>query len=334
MFLGKINKYNYNSLLRVLNGIKYKGISGLVQNLYHSYNCNISCYPSYSETSEQSILMLDILFYKTTNISVNPDRGLKYHKVLSFIESLQHSESSSLNIGVCKFHYSSISQFAAQLLPSPKTINTNYYLRSRYHRHLQNGIQRDAVTGWLLYASFYYVTEQYNETIRLTAYVLSKCSPDMVKLGMQYSSEANTYKDINNYKRNVHCLMTLNAKMKTAVVDDVFYIQHSSLIPQELEMEVEDNAFIVPPFVMSHCLRFLCYHHIGDTYNRQQALRHLCSLQDVSTHTLSNNLTLAGVCYETSGFKDAAFHCYDKALQCDKRICPSAEKRKSRLLNI
>ena len=37
MFLGKINQYNNKSLLSVLNSIKYSGISGLMQNLFHYY---------------------------------------------------------------------------------------------------------------------------------------------------------------------------------------------------------------------------------------------------------------------------------------------------------
>ncbi|VDI40288.1 Hypothetical predicted protein [Mytilus galloprovincialis] len=163
----------------------------------------------------------------------------KKYKLLKYIESIQNSESSSFVIGVCKFHYATISQQAAQLLPTLKQINTNYNIRTSYHRHLHDGLQRDAVTGWLLYASFYYVTEQYNVTLRLTEYILSIHLPDMVKLGQDYYSEA----DINNYRHRVHSTMSLNAKMKTAVVDNVMYVRHSSLIPKELELEVEDDTF-------------------------------------------------------------------------------------------
>ncbi|VDI57544.1 Hypothetical predicted protein [Mytilus galloprovincialis] len=226
-----------------------------------------------------------------------------------------------------RFYYASISQHSAQLFPPP---NTNYNIRTCYHRHLQNGIRSDALTGWLLYASFHYVTDQYNETLRLTEYVLSKCLPDMLYIKKSFYTE----EDKNNYRHNVHSKMTMNAKMKTAVVSNVYYSPHSSLIPQELEMEVEDTFFMIPPSIMSHCLRFLCYHHIGDTVNRQQALRHLCSLHYVTSNVFSNCLTLFGVCCEIAGYNDAAFHYYDKALQCVDCICSSAEKRKSRLLNI
>ncbi|VDI60843.1 Hypothetical predicted protein [Mytilus galloprovincialis] len=334
MFLGKINKYNNNSLLSVLNSIKYSGISGLMQNLFHSYPCKKSCNPPYSETSEQSILMLDFLIYRISHMFTNGMEMMsnltKKYKLLKYIESIQNSESSTFNSSVCKFYYASISQHAAQLLPTLKQINTNYNIRTSYHRHLHDGLQSDAVTGWLLYASFYYATEQYNVTLRLTEYVLSKCLPGMVGLKHSYYSEAV----VDNYRRNVHFSMTLNANMKKAVVDDVIFLQHSSLIPQELELEVEDTFFRIPSIIMSHCLRFLCYHHIGDTFNRQQALRHLRSPHVVNTKVVSNTFTLFGVCCEIAGYKDAAFHYYEDALQCDDCICSSAEKRKSRLLNI
>ncbi|CAC5387854.1 unnamed protein product [Mytilus coruscus] len=318
MFLGKINQYNNKSLLSVLNSIKYSGISGLMQNLFQPYTCKTSCYPPYSETSEQSILMLDLLFFRTS-YSMFYYAGIRSnvtitYKVLTFIESLQNSESSTFNINVCTFYYATISQYAAQLLPPPKTINKKYNIHTRYHRHLQNGIKREDVTGWLLYASFYYVTEQYNVTLSLTEYVLSKYSPDMVMLSKDYYSEAV----IDNYRHNVHSSMPLNAKMKAAVVENVIYTQHSSLIPQELELEVEDKYFKIPPCIMSHCLRFLCYHHIGDTFNRQHALRHLRLPQYVTADVLSNSLTLIGECSEISGDKDAVFYYYDRALQCDE----------------
>ncbi|XP_071144102.1 uncharacterized protein [Mytilus edulis] len=330
MFLGKINQHNNNSLLSVLNSIKYSGISGLMQNLFHSYPCKKSCYPPYSETSEQSILMLEFLFYRLVFMLYSTKRLLRLthnYNVLTFIESLQNSVSSTLHIGVCKFHYAFISQNVAQLLPPP---NTNYNIHTSYHRHLQNGIQRDALTGWLLYASYYYVTGQYNVTLKLTEYMLSKWLPGMVLINQSNYSEA----DIDNYRNNVHTSMPLNVRMKIAVVNNVMYLPHSSLIPKELDLEVEDDMFWISPITMSHCLRFLCYHHIGDTFNRQKALRHLGLSRYVSPDVLSYSLTLAGVCHEISGDKDTAFYCYDAALQCDIHICTSAEKRKSRLLTI
>jgi hypothetical protein len=40
----------------------------------------------------------------------------------------------------------------------------------------------DAVAGWVLYASFYYVLGQYNTTLKIIDHVLSRCTPDILSL--------------------------------------------------------------------------------------------------------------------------------------------------------
>jgi len=217
-------------------------------------------------------------------------------------------------------------------LPFPTTDIANVHVIRRYHKHLHDSTKSDAVTGWLLYASFYYVLGQYNATLKIIDHVLSRCTPDMILL-----SKANyTTNDIKYYTQNVGCSnITLNEKMRLATIDDVWYVQKSILIPHELKLENDDDTFVVPPVVMSHCLRFLCYHHLYNIVNRQQSLRDLyLTIQEryfIGTIELSNSLTILGVCNEIVGDKEAAYYCYDTALQNEYRICPSAAKRKVNL---
>ena len=116
---------------------------------------------------------------------------------------------------------------------------------------------------------------------------------------------------------------------------DVKYIMQSPLIPDELQPEVQDGYFVVPPVVMSYCLRFLCYHHLNNIVNRQQSLRdlHLAIQQKdfVYGHTFSNSLTILGVCKEIVGDKTKAYACYDAASKDKCVICRSAAKRKVNL---
>ncbi|CAC5383825.1 unnamed protein product [Mytilus coruscus] len=245
--------------------------------------------------------------------------------------AIDKSKSSTFIIDVCKHFYAEISQKAAQLLPRPTITTDRYNIHKRYHRHLQDGLKADAVTGWLLYASFYYVTGQYCVTLRITDYVLSKCSPAMILLGYNYYNEG----DVLNYRNHVHPKMTLNDRMIMKTVRYVTYIQHSSLIPRELQLEVKDQYLCVQPTVMIHCLRFLCYHHLRDITNRQQVLRKLYltmkNRDTILSNSLSHSITILGVCYEISGNKDAASHCYDTAVKCDGVICLSAKARISKL---
>ncbi|VDI20651.1 Hypothetical predicted protein [Mytilus galloprovincialis] len=139
-----------------------------------------------------------------------------------------------------------------------------------------------------------------------------------------------------NYKYNVHSFMTVNERMTLATTQHVHYVQHSQLIPAELQLEVEYSGMNILPNVMSRCLRFLCYHHLGDISNRRQTLRDLyITVKDnliKSINTVSNELTILAVCFEISGYKDLAYQCYEQALQCDVNVCPSAKARRLKLL--
>ncbi|XP_063408186.1 uncharacterized protein LOC134691551 [Mytilus trossulus] len=333
MFLGKVNSDNNTILLNILDGIKCDGIDSLTNQLfpYSSRSLRVQ-----RTKSESAFIKLDVLFYRILRFDFMADIS-KCLKALMFTESLIKSQCSTFIVGVCKHHHAELSQYVAQLLPPPSIMTTPYIIQKRYHRHLKDGTKTDAVSGWLLYASFYYVTGQYKVTLRLTDYVLSRCSSDMLMLDFIHYSEE--YMDImNNYRKNVYSTMTLNERMRKATVANVHYFQNSSLIPMELQLEVNDDDIFIPPTVMSHYLRFMCYHHFGDIFNRQQALHDLNLSLDgthfVSTNTLSNSLTILGVCYEIFGDKDAAYQCYDEALQCDGLICLSAQVRKSKLLEI
>ncbi|CAC5390046.1 unnamed protein product [Mytilus coruscus] len=229
----------------------------------------------------------------------------------------------------CKYYYGIISQYAAQYLPPPTTKSKTYNIKKFYHKHLQDGFRTDAVSGWLLYASYYYVTGQYSVTLRLTEYVLSRCKHDMVHVDRDNRKEEN----INNYRRKVHSKTSLNDRIKLATVDLVTYMWHSSLIPGELQLEVENQPFCIPPTVLSYCLRFLFHHHLGNMLNRQQALHnlHLIVRDDysISLDDLSESETILGVCHEISGNKISACQFYDKAMHNNVKVCRSSKARKS-----
>ncbi|CAC5373584.1 unnamed protein product [Mytilus coruscus] len=69
----------------------------------------------------------------------------------------------------------------------------------------------------------YYVTRQYNATLKLTEYVLSRYSPDMIYLHTIINADSvNSF-----YKHNLHSTMILNEKMTIFTVDDVEYLPNS-----------------------------------------------------------------------------------------------------------
>lgn len=320
MFQGKISPDNNTILTSILNSIKDGGMDGLLYTLF----------PHDNTKNESSLIKLEFLFYRISWAHAMTDDASLYFKTLEVIESLLKSRSSKFIIDVCKFRHASISRFAAQQLPPLSTISETYNTRKLYHKLLQDGLNTDAVSGWLLYASYYYVTGQFNVTLKLTDKVLEKCSPEMLLMGLGNYSEKN----ISNYRNHVHSTMTMCEKMRKAFICDVRYIKRSSLIPAELQLEVKDEDIFIPPDVMSHCLRVLCYHHLGDISNRQKSLYDF--LKDVRLHrpgTYSNSITILGVCCEISGEDRSAYQFYDDALHKDGHICCSALLRKKKLLN-
>ena len=321
MFRGKINSSNSRQLLNVLERLRNGERDVLTVNTLFN-----------SETVlHESCIKLEVFFYKVIFRDLEVD--IKYgDSLLSFIASLAMSYSTSILSGMCKYYYAKINQMIVQKLPLPTTNILDVHVIRRYHKHLHDGTKTDAVSGWLLYASFYYVLGQYNTTLKIIDHVLSCCTPDMIMLGM---ANYTTY-DIKYYKQNVGCSkITLNEKMRLATINNVWYVKQSTLIPHELKLEVQDGNFYVPPVVMSHCLRFLCYHHLYDIGNRQQSLHDLyLTMKEryfIPKNQLSNPLTILGVFNEIIGDNETAYYCFDTALRCKYAICRTAAKRKANL---
>jgi hypothetical protein len=321
MFRGKINRSNNRQLLNVLERLRNGQREVLTVNTLFNRKAVL----------HESCIKLEVFWYQViaNHIGIDTEKG---YTLLSSIKSLAMSQSSSILSGICKYYYATASQMIVQTLPFHTTNTPNVHAFRCYHKHLHDGTKSDAVTGWLLYASFYYVLGQYNTTLKIIDHILSRCTPDMIKL---YKT-SYTRDDIKRYKQNVgRSKITLNEKMRLATINDVRYAKQSTLIPHELKPEVRDGDFDVPPVVMSHCLRFLCHHHLHNNVNRQQSLwdlfRTIKKRYVVPEGRLSNSLTILGVCNEIVGDKEKAYHCYDDALQCGYIICSTAAERKVNL---
>ena len=318
MFPGKINQSNSRLVLNALERIR-NGEHG-----FFTVNASFNS----AAVLNQSFVNLEMFWYRVIDISFDFDVETRY-TMLRFIKSLAMLPSSSILAGICNCYYAISSQRIVQRLPLPTTNKPNSYVIRRFHRHLHDGTKSDAVTGWLFYASFYYVSGQYNTTLKIIDHDLSRCTPDMIMLGIiNYTTD-----DIKYYKHNAGCSnITLNERMRLATIYNVFYVKHSTLMPHELKPEIPGVHFDVLPVVMSQFLRFLCYHHLYDIVNRQQALRDLyLTIQEmyfVTGDKLSNSLTILGVCNEIVGEKGRSYYCYDAALQSEHRVCPTAARRK------
>ena len=199
MFRGKINRSNSRLLLTILERLRNGEREVFTVNTLFSSKVVLN----------ESCVKLELFIYKVINNDVEVDIE-HFYTLLSFIESLVMSHSTSILSEICKYYYARTSRMIVHKLPFPSTNIPNVHVIGRYHKHLHYGTKSDAVTGWLLYASFYYVLGQYNTTLKIIDHVLSRCTPDMIVLGKNnYTTD-----DIKYYKQNVGCSkITLNEKM-------------------------------------------------------------------------------------------------------------------------
>jgi hypothetical protein len=63
--------------------------------------------------------------------------------------------------------------------------------------------------------------------------------------------------------------------LKLLRVRFVDFIPHSTLIPEELELEVANQPFILPPVVYSHFLLCLCHFRLNNVNQCYNSLRDL-----------------------------------------------------------
>ncbi|VDI76592.1 Hypothetical predicted protein [Mytilus galloprovincialis] len=146
-------------------------------------------------------------------------------------------------------------------------------------RTLLENLRHDAVSGWLLLASFFYKSKLYSSAVHVLKYSLSKCTLDKM-LPLQNLSIEN-YKLLN---LKLFRKMTIVQLWKFLLLDCVIFYPHSTLIPHELQIEVMSDIRRIPPVVYAHFLLVLCHHRL----NNEQQCRH--SLQDLNLTIEENYL--------------------------------------------
>ncbi|CAC5389559.1 unnamed protein product [Mytilus coruscus] len=330
MFQGKVNMRNNKRLLSILHSIERGGTAGLISNFF-SEGATLDCLAPTFKCKYST--QLDFFIYKYMSVLRSQTHIKNCYRGMIIAKSFLQSESSVFVQDVCKLWIDSLNHFVVQLLPRPFLGQNVKNKQNRYHKHLLQSLQTDAVNGWLLYASFYYVLGQYKVTLRITDYVLSKCTYDKLYIGfLTFPQDI-----INNYAKNF-CTknVTLNEKAKLATITNFTYLKRSSLIPLELSLEVENNELYVPPVVLTHCLRVLCFHHLGETFNTLQAWQDLNLTVGekyfITSCLTSETLTILGVCCEVSGDIDSAYVCYDTVSRIHVGTNNTAEIRKKELL--
>ncbi|CAC5394977.1 unnamed protein product [Mytilus coruscus] len=200
--------------------------------------------------------------------------------------------------------------------------NTNCYLKYKSCQYdLMQNIYHDAASGWLLIASLFYRTHQYNRAIDIISnYVNCKLYPksEMLLTFIQLCS-------VKSFQKRLLPLLKIER------CDFVRFQSKSTLIPQELQMEVEDMSHHFPATVYIHLLRFLCHYHLNNHLERHDSLRDLQKTIKKSDRietpmAKAISYICLGIALQLDGDKDSARNAFQQAYKFDsfraKEVAP------------
>lgn len=171
--------------------------------------------------------------------------------------------------------------------------------------------------GWLFQAAFFYRHKRYHIVLELISHILSRTikadgSPSYITRIPAYTDSAM---DI------LRCLFSLHMTFEIG----------SSLIPDELEIEVTDNVFIVDAIIMTHFLKFLSNYHLEDIMSCMESLQSLgANAETWYRHSIVGKTQIAsaflclGVAHRMMGYLYKAHECFSICVSQGKWNCTKA----------
>lgn len=124
----------------------------------------------------------------------------------------------------------------------------------------------DAVSGWLILASFFYWTKHSSAALCILRYALLKCSPEKLCLGTYLSASQNELIQLDFFRKMTTVQLLTFTLLERVTFQNPIYIQ------SELEMEGVKSESIVPLVDFARLLLFLCYYHLNNTSQCQDSL--------------------------------------------------------------
>ena len=194
---------------------------------------------------------------------IHPNRIL-YH--------LLRNNRNKMEQDICIYFLSKLCQREAQLHSPIAPLNNKQ--RYKQYKSCQSklliGLNADAVSGWLLLASFFYVHKRYKESMLVSEYALSKCTDEKL-----YALNIGLTKDNDEMNKNMSGRkIGIGHILRELTLDTADFQQNSALIPYEQQSEVAGNrCCYIPPVVFSYFLKCLCYFHTGDITSCRNCLQ-------------------------------------------------------------
>ncbi|XP_052071076.1 uncharacterized protein LOC127709510, partial [Mytilus californianus] len=312
----------------------------LIKTLRISFELGIQCFNAsstlsdytdfiFSSRSTNSRVITEIV--ETFSFSVNISR---------LLFSLLHHSRTDLSRDIFTVFLSRAHQFAPQSQIVSHYINNKHqYMKYKHDiSHLLMSLNSDAVSGWLLLASFFYLRKNYTASLRVINYALLKCTDDKIPFKVHPSCEIKLNRT-QKYSLESMQKEKLFKILKTTKRDDLHFIEESEIIPEELQLEVEERSTIIRAEPFAHFLSFLCYFHSRDltsAINSMQQIMHIMNTNFTnddfeSFYVFSYPIILLGICWQMTGKTAMTRRSFELIAVCDEYKLTSAALRLSRI---
>ncbi|CAC5372343.1 unnamed protein product [Mytilus coruscus] len=201
--------------------------------------------------------------------------SVEYYQVLRLLYSFLHISRTALSRGLFAF------QISKACLKVPEVTqyafssgNKQHYSRYKHDlSHLVIGLYSDAVSGLLMLASFFYVHKNYKDSLTMITYALQKCTEE--KIYTIFFRSKKTFNSIQKHMMNLMKKEKLFTIMKSLTIHPCGFEVNSSIIPQELQLDVSRMHTVFHTLPFAHFLSFLCYYHLHDILSCRQSLQRL-----------------------------------------------------------
>lgn len=291
-------------------------------------------YPTDTYTIKQ-LNMTPRLVYDFLNIIKRLPQKYDERSLIQLLNRLLHHCKTDLSRDYFLYFLSRAHQYVPQISYAQQQKN-NKQQYSKYKNDLSClliGLNSDAVAGWSMLSTFFYVHEHYFTSLELIIYALSKYTDEKcTNIFSNHSTHRRTYVtpkeqaalDLVKKER----LITI---LKSSTINYAKFACKSQIIPKELQQDVIKSYGKFHPLIYAYFLRFLCFYHLQDQFSCEDAMQQIfwATVKTVPTgesmsRLYCQSLIFNGIAFQMKGMLDEAKSFFTALAEIDEDVYTSA----------
>ncbi|XP_076079578.1 uncharacterized protein LOC143049752 [Mytilus galloprovincialis] len=323
---------------------------GLLRNLYQqgiqcfSSSVTLHDYPISSCNMRRQLSPKTILAQETIHLFSS---GRAIGNINRLMKNILHHSKSCLSRSIFNLFFADAHHFVSEI-PNMHCRSTNkqkYFKYKHYLSQLLIGVNSDAISGWLVLATFFYSHKHYLEALIITEHVLSKFTDKTFLVPVETSFEIVVFHELHD---NVMELMKHEKTItivKALTNLDINLDSKSLAILPELQQDAQDPFMVYTCKPMAHFIRFLSYYYLENVDSYENAFMRLLRefidnmnyKQTVSERKakmlkLFHTMYFLGISAQMMGKLDLAKKFFRNVAICDIFNLTSAASRLSKLI--